>query len=143
MRPISFEMLVGSLLFATAPAIAQTTAPGSAAPATTGGGMGWLWFVLLLVIVGAAVWYFAFARNKPAGTRSMFGATGSPAPDTSSMGIDRDRIAGSAQQAKGSIKEGVGSVLGDAKLQAEGKLDKAEGKAQNTVGGIKDTLKGR
>jgi uncharacterized protein YjbJ (UPF0337 family) len=59
------------------------------------------------------------------------------------MGIDRDRVAGSAQQAKGSIKDGVGSVLGDAKLQAEGKLDKAEGKAQNTVGGVKDTLKGR
>nr|WP_043750398.1 CsbD family protein [Methylobacterium nodulans] len=57
--------------------------------------------------------------------------------------MDRDRIAGSAEQAKGSLKEGVGNVLGDAKLQAEGKLDKAEGKAQSTVGGIKDTLRGR
>lgn len=141
MRLNIFNVLVGSLLLATAPAIAQTTAPGSAAPATTGGGMGWLWFVLLLIIIGAAVWYFAVGRNKLGGTRSM--SPGSPATGTSSMGIDRDRVAGSAQQAKGSIKEGVGSVLGDGKLQAEGKLDKAEGKAQNTVGGIKDTLKGR
>ncbi len=135
MRPNPFYVLVGSLVLATSAAIAQITTPGSA-PADTSGGMNWLWFVLLLVIVGAAVWYFAFARNKP-------GGTGSTASGTSSVGIDRDRIAGSAQQAKGSIKEGVGSVLGDAKLQAEGKLDKAEGKAQNTVGGIKDTLKDR
>ena len=73
----------------------------------------------------------------------MSAGSGTTASGTTSMGPDRDRVAGSAQQAKGSIKEGVGSVLGDAKLQAEGKLDKAEGKAQNTVGGIKDTLKGR
>ena len=45
------------------------------------------------------------------------------------MGVDRDRVAGSAEQAKGSIKEGVGNVLGDAKLKAEGKIDQAEGRA--------------
>ena len=45
--------------------------------------------------------------------------------------------------AKGSIKEGVGNVLGDAKLKAEGRIDKAEGQAQNTAGGIKDTLRGQ
>jgi len=90
--------------------------------------MGWLWIVLLLVAVGGAVWYF-FMRNK----RSM----------TSSSGIDRDRVAGSAEYAKGSVKDSVGNVLGDTKLQAEGKLDKAEGRAQNTTGGIKDTLRGK
>src|SRR5215204_6046334 len=90
MRLISSNVLVGSLLLASAAAIAQTTtAPGSAAPATNTGGMGWLWIVLLLVIVGAAVWYFAFARNKPDVTRSTSGATGSTATGTSSMGIDR------------------------------------------------------
>jgi uncharacterized protein YjbJ (UPF0337 family) len=56
--------------------------------------------------------------------------------------VDEDRIKGSANQAKGSIKETVGKVLGDSKLQAEGKADKAAGKVQNTVGGIKDTLRG-
>jgi len=50
---------------------------------------------------------------------------------------------GSAEQAKGSLKEGVGNVLGDTKLQAEGRADQAEGKAQNTMGGIKDTLRGK
>ena len=57
--------------------------------------------------------------------------------------MDHDRVAGSAKQAGGSVKDTVGSVLGDSKLQAEGKLDKAEGKAQNTTGGIKDTLRGK
>ena len=38
-------------------------------------------------------------------------------------------------------KEAVGKVVGDAKLQAEGKADKAEGKLQNAVGGLKDTLR--
>jgi len=113
MRHTSFNVLVGSLLLATVPAIAQTTAPSSGAPATTGGGMGWLWFVILLAIAGAAIWYFAFGRTKPVVTRFMSAGSGTTASGTSSMGIDSDRVAGSAQQAKGSIKEGVGSVLGE------------------------------
>ena len=55
---------------------------------------------------------------------------------------DNDRIEGSAKQVKGSVKEVVGKVVGDAKLQSEGKADKIEGKIQNAVGGLKDTLKG-
>jgi len=50
---------------------------------------------------------------------------------------------GSGKQVTGSVKDSVGSVLGDTKLQAEGKLDKAEGRAQNTVGSVKDTLRGK
>jgi len=34
-------------------------------------------------------------------------------------------------------------VLGDSKLQAEGKADKTEGKLQNAIGGIKDALFGK
>jgi uncharacterized protein YjbJ (UPF0337 family) len=98
--------------------------------------MGWLWIVLLLVVAAGAIWYFGFGRNKMTGTSST--PTGS-----SSIGIDRDRVAGSAEQAKGSLKEGVGKVLGDSKLETEGKLDKVEGQTQNTVGGINDTLRGR
>jgi uncharacterized protein YjbJ (UPF0337 family) len=56
--------------------------------------------------------------------------------------MDKDRIAGSAQEIKGKIKEVVGKVLGDAKLQSDGKADQAAGKVQNAVGGVKDTLKG-
>jgi len=57
--------------------------------------------------------------------------------------MDKDRIKGSAEQAKGSIKETVGKATGDSKTEAEGKADKASGKAQNTIGGIKDALKGK
>ena len=57
--------------------------------------------------------------------------------------IDKDRVVGSAKVVKGKVKEAVGKVVGDAKLEAQGKADKIEGKVQNTVGGIKDTLKGK
>ncbi len=55
--------------------------------------------------------------------------------------MDKDRIAGAAKQLKGNLKEAVGAVTGDAKLKAEGKADKAAGKVQNAVGGIKDALR--
>jgi uncharacterized protein YjbJ (UPF0337 family) len=55
--------------------------------------------------------------------------------------MDKDRIAGSGKQIKGAIKETVGKVVGDAKLQVDGKADKAEGKVQNMVGAVKDALK--
>jgi len=57
--------------------------------------------------------------------------------------IDRDRIAGSAKVVKGKVKQAVGKAVGDAKLKAQGRADEIEGKVQNTVGGIKDTLKGK
>jgi uncharacterized protein YjbJ (UPF0337 family) len=55
--------------------------------------------------------------------------------------MDKDRIEGSAKEIKGKAKEVVGKVLGDAKLESEGKADR--GKIQNAVGGVKDTLKGK
>jgi uncharacterized protein YjbJ (UPF0337 family) len=57
--------------------------------------------------------------------------------------MDKDRIKGSAEQAKGAIKETAGKVIGDAKLESEGKADKAAGKIQNAVGGLKDAIRGR
>jgi uncharacterized protein YjbJ (UPF0337 family) len=57
--------------------------------------------------------------------------------------MDKDRIAGSAEQAKGAIKEAVGKLTGDAKLQSDGKADKVAGKVQNAIGGLKDTLRGK
>ena len=56
---------------------------------------------------------------------------------------DKDRIIGSAKVVKGNIKEAAGKAVGDAKLEAQGKADKVEGKVQNAVGGIKDALKGK
>ena len=55
--------------------------------------------------------------------------------------MDKDRIAGVAKQATGAIKEAAGKTLGDAKLVADGRNDKAVGKAQNAAGGVKDALK--
>ena len=55
--------------------------------------------------------------------------------------MDKDRVIGAAKQAKGAVKEATGKVLGDAKLTAEGKQDKVEGKVQNAVGGLKDALR--
>ena len=42
---------------------------------------------------------------------------------------------------KGAVKETIGKVVGDAKLEAEGKADKAEGKVQNAIGGLKDAAR--
>ena len=39
--------------------------------------------------------------------------------------------------------EAAGKVTGDAKLEAEGKPDKAAGKVQSTIGDLKDTLRGK
>lgn len=57
--------------------------------------------------------------------------------------IDNDRIAGSAKQAKGKIKELAGTITGDSKLEAEGKGEQLEGKIKNAIGGLKDTLRGK
>ena len=55
---------------------------------------------------------------------------------------DKDRIEGSAKQASGNLKEGLGKLTGDEKLKAEGKAEQVEGKVQNAFGSAKDALKG-
>ena len=55
--------------------------------------------------------------------------------------MNKDRIEGSATQAKGKVKEVAGKVTGDAKLETEGKSDQVKVKVQNAVGGLKDTVK--
>ena len=55
--------------------------------------------------------------------------------------MNRDRVEGSAKQAKGSVKEAVGKATGDRKLQGEGVADKVAGKVQNAAGGLKDAVK--
>lgn len=52
--------------------------------------------------------------------------------------MDKDGIDGVAKQAKGSIKEAVGKVTGDAKTEAEGKAEKTVGKVENAAGSAKD-----
>ena len=57
--------------------------------------------------------------------------------------MDKNRLKGSAHQAKGKVKEVAGKATGDKKLQAEGKGEKAGGKIQNFMGGIRDKLRGK
>jgi uncharacterized protein YjbJ (UPF0337 family) len=56
--------------------------------------------------------------------------------------MDKDRIEGAEKGIIGKVKEVAGKVLGDAKLESEGKAEQVAGKVQNAVGGLKDTLKG-
>jgi uncharacterized protein YjbJ (UPF0337 family) len=62
-------------------------------------------------------------------------------PPQLEMTMDKDRIAGSAKQAKGAVKEAVGKITGDKKTQAEGRAEKVAGKVQNAVGGAKDAVR--
>ncbi len=57
--------------------------------------------------------------------------------------MDKDRIAGSAKEIKGAVKQVAGKAVGDAKLEADGAADKIEGKVQNAIGSLKDTVKGK
>lgn len=55
--------------------------------------------------------------------------------------MDKERITGASDQAKGSIKETAGKVTGDTKLKVEGAMDKAKGKVESTLGRAKDDLR--
>lgn len=55
--------------------------------------------------------------------------------------MDKDRVIGSAKVVKGKVKVALGKAIGDANLEAEGQAEKVEGKVQNAVGGLKDTLR--
>jgi uncharacterized protein YjbJ (UPF0337 family) len=55
--------------------------------------------------------------------------------------MDKNRVAGSIKEIKGVAKEAVGKAIGDAKLQNDGRTDKAVGKIQNAVGGLNDAVR--
>jgi uncharacterized protein YjbJ (UPF0337 family) len=55
--------------------------------------------------------------------------------------MNKDRVEGSVEQAKGKVKEVAGKATGDSKLESEGKTQQVAGKVQNAVGGMKDTVK--
>ncbi|MGB7091975.1 MAG: CsbD family protein, partial [Methylovirgula sp.] len=54
---------------------------------------------------------------------------------------DNEHLKGAADKAKGAIKDTAGKVMGDKKLQAEGKFDKAKGSAHDAVGDVKDAVR--
>jgi len=55
--------------------------------------------------------------------------------------MNKDRIVGTAKEAKGAIKEAVGKAVGNPTLTVKGQAEKAEGKLQNAVGGARDLIK--
>lgn len=55
--------------------------------------------------------------------------------------MDKDRVEGIGKKVAGSVKEAIGKVTGDTKLEAEGTAQKTAGTAQNAVGGVKDTVR--
>jgi uncharacterized protein YjbJ (UPF0337 family) len=52
-----------------------------------------------------------------------------------------DKIKGVANQAAGSVKQGVGKMTGDHQMQAEGAAQELKGKAQKAVGDVKGAVK--
>lgn len=57
------------------------------------------------------------------------------------MSSTTDKIKGMANQAAGSVKQGVGKATDNRKLQAEGSAQKLKGKVQESVGKAKDAVK--
>jgi uncharacterized protein YjbJ (UPF0337 family) len=79
---------------------------------------------------GQAASIFSLPRGGPA-------ANGTEVPNK----MDKDRVIGVGKQVAGSVKAIVGKLVGDAKMQADGKAEHVEGRLQNAVGSAKDTLK--
>jgi uncharacterized protein YjbJ (UPF0337 family) len=57
------------------------------------------------------------------------------------MSINKDQVKGRVEEAKGSIREATGKVVGDATLEAKGNIQKHLGNAQAKFGDIKHDLK--
>lgn len=55
--------------------------------------------------------------------------------------MDKQRIEGGLDKAKGTIKEKAGQMTGDRDMEAEGKMDKAEGHVRSGIGKAKDAAK--
>ena len=55
--------------------------------------------------------------------------------------MDKDRTTGVGHQIKGSLKEGVGKLTGNERMQAEGRAEKLGGKVEEGVGKGKDAIR--
>ena len=55
--------------------------------------------------------------------------------------MNNEHIKGAVDKAKGAVKDAVGGLTGDTKLQVEGKVDKVKGEIHNAVGDAKDAAK--
>jgi uncharacterized protein YjbJ (UPF0337 family) len=55
--------------------------------------------------------------------------------------VDKEHIKGAADKAKGAVKDALGKMTGDKKMQVEGKFDKAKGAAREDLGDAKDAAR--
>jgi uncharacterized protein YjbJ (UPF0337 family) len=55
--------------------------------------------------------------------------------------MDKERMKGGLKKATGTIKEKAGHVTGDHDLEAEGKMEKAEGHVRSGIGHAKDAVR--
>ena len=55
--------------------------------------------------------------------------------------MNKDQVKGRATEVKGDIKEAAGKMVGNQKLQGEGLVDQAKGKAQAGMGDAKEKVK--
>ncbi|MET3924966.1 CsbD family protein [Devosia sp. 2618] len=55
--------------------------------------------------------------------------------------MNKDQVDGVGKQVKGAVKDAVGGLTGNNKMQAEGKVDKATGKVQQKVGDAKESVR--
>jgi uncharacterized protein YjbJ (UPF0337 family) len=55
--------------------------------------------------------------------------------------MDKDRVKGATHDVTGKAKTKAGKMLGDEKLENEGRADRVKGKVQSSVGGIKDEIR--
>ena len=55
--------------------------------------------------------------------------------------MNKDQLKGRVEEAKGTIKEATGKLVGDKTLEAKGNLQKNLGKAQEKVGDLKQDVK--
>jgi uncharacterized protein YjbJ (UPF0337 family) len=56
-------------------------------------------------------------------------------------GMNKDQVKGRMEEAKGSVKEKTGKVIGNPNMRDEGTVDKVAGKAQAKVGDAKEKVK--
>lgn len=55
--------------------------------------------------------------------------------------MDKNRIEGNVDKAKGSVKDSAGKVLGNDRLRAEGQADKAKGHIKDAAGKAADAAR--
>jgi uncharacterized protein YjbJ (UPF0337 family) len=55
--------------------------------------------------------------------------------------MNKDQVKGRARAAKGKVKEIVGKIVGNKRMESKGKVQKAAGDIQTSYGDLKDDLK--